>query len=161
MTHSPYYIRCSTRSRNTYNNVFIANITFKKFMPSFLKIIFSIFYRITQSMLSTCDKTNYQSIWHTKSRRNFRCIKHTKTSTCTCSHVENTTTFLHTWHNFRHQFLNSRQSLFNCKRHLLILLIHIIQQLANRHLVQVIVKRTFLSYLFKSHNISHLLFTNY
>ena len=151
MTHSTNNIRSCSRSRNTHYYIFITNITLYQLLPSFFKIILCIFYRITKCMFTTSNKTNHQRVRHTKSWRNFRCIKHTKTSTCASTHIKNTTTLFHTRHNFRNQFLNSRQRLLYCKRNFLILLIHVVQKLAYTHLVKITIKRTFFSYFFKSH----------
>ena len=102
---------------------------------------------MTQGFVTTCNEA-YHDVWGKTERwRQFASIEYAKTTTRSCSHIEESAALLHSWFDGFHKGLYLRQNLAYSLSHQGIFLVDVPQNFAYRHLFQVVELRRLLSYL--------------
>ena len=115
------------------------HLVLQQVFPSLGGIVLGILYGIAQGDVTTGDDTDNPSRRHAEGGRNLTGVQHTQAPAGARTHIEDATTLLHAFNNANDKALDLRYRQLHRIGYLMVLLVHIGQQLMHRLLFQVII----------------------
>ena len=150
-----YHIGRGAGGGYAYHGVFVVDAELLQVEPALFGVVFGIFHGMTQGVVAAGYDAYHPARVHAECGRYLGSVEHAEAARCAGSHIEYASAAAHTLDDGRDKFFNLGYCLLYGNGYFFVLVIYVMEELSDRFLFEIIVKRRFFADFVK-HNVWNL-----